>query len=128
MLAALHPGASYHCEALERPRYGGLFDRLIRPEGLDDASLAGADTLLVPCRTSPRRMAPHRDRLVAFLRGGGTLVAMGETFQDLWLPEVRLVPVETNYWWWLAAGADLGVRVVAPHHPLMAGLTTTDVS
>jgi hypothetical protein len=128
MIAALHGGSAYHCEALEGPRYAGLFDRLIRPEALDAAALDGVSALVVPCRTHPLRLAPHKALFDAFMAAGGVLVAMGETFQDEWLDGVVLYPVPTNFWWWLEPGADLGVTLAAPDHPLLAGLGKRDVS
>ncbi len=121
-LAALHPGTSYHCEALEGPRYAHHFGRLIRPEALDAGALACVRTLVVPCRTHPARLRPHFPLLCAFLAAGGTLVAMGETFQDEWIDGVAFEPCETNYWWWLEPGADLGVRFAKPDHPLLRGM------
>jgi hypothetical protein len=52
-LVALHPGAAYLCETLEGPRYGSLFDLLLRPEALDDAILEKTAALYVPSRTHP---------------------------------------------------------------------------
>lgn len=121
-VAALHPGAAYHCDVFETPRYAGAFDRLIRPEALDAAALADVGVLVVPCRTHPERVRPHWPLLTEFLGRGGTLIAMGETFQDHWIPGVRFHGLETNYWWWLTPGADLGMDVARPDHPLMAGL------
>jgi hypothetical protein len=127
-MAALHGGSAYHCETLEGPRYAGLFDRLIRPEALDEAALTGVDVLIVPCRSHPLRLVRHKALFDAFMAAGGTLVAMGETFQDEWLDGIVLHTVPTNFWWWLAPGADLGVTIEAPDHPLMAGLSKRDVS
>lgn len=127
MMAALHPGAFYHVEALEGSRYRDFFSRLIRPEDLRDDRLEGVETLLVPCRTNPARLAPRRPVLERFLARGGTLVAMGETFPDLWLPGIAFHPVPTNWWWWLAPEADLGVRLLRPEHPLLRGLSKADV-
>ncbi len=128
ILAALHPGSAYHCETLESPRYASLFDRLIRPEALEADSLRDVSVLVVPCRTHPQRLQPHRALLHAFMAAGGRLVALGETFQDQWLDDVTFHPVTTNFWWWLEPEADLGVSIVAPGHPLMAGLGKPDVS
>lgn len=127
-LAALHSGAAYHCETLEGDRYAPLFAALIRPEDLDGRMLVGIDTLIVPCRTRPARLAPHVDVLLAFLRQGGTLVVMGETFPDEWLPGVVFHPVETDFSWWLEPGADLGVTIAAPAHRLMRGMTPADLT
>jgi hypothetical protein len=128
MLAALHSGAACHCETLEGARYASLFGQLIRPEALCSETLAGVRTLLVPCRTHPTRLVPHRDLLRGFVEDGGHLVAMGETCHDQWLDDVVYHPVPTNFWWWLTPGADLGVRIEAPAHPLLAGLTKADVT
>lgn len=127
-LAALQTGSFFHCETLEAPRYAHLFDRLIRPESLDPDRLAGVDTLFVPCRAHPLRLAPHRSLLRDFMNRGGTLVAMGETFHDQWLDGVICHSVPTNFWWWLTPGADLGVNIASPGHPLLAGLSKRDVS
>lgn len=128
MIAALQPGAFYHLEALQGPRYAPLFDRLVRPEALSETALEDVATLLVPCRTNPERLRPHAPLLQSFLRSGGTLVAMGETFHDLWLPHLSLTPVPTNWWWWLTPGAELGVRILRRDHPLMRGLSEPDCS
>lgn len=127
-LAALHPGAFYHCEILEASRYSSLFDRLIVPEELNEENLADVRTLFIPCRTNPERLHKCLSLLTSFLERGGTLVAMGETFQDTWLPHISFTPVETNYWWWLEPGADLGVSIAAPTHPLMEGMSKGDVT
>ncbi len=127
-LAAIHPGAAYHCETLEGSRYRSLFDKLIVPETLTENTLADVDTLFVPCRTNPERLRPSLPLLMSFLNRGGTLVAMGETFQDTWLPNVTFTPIETNYWWWLDPQANLGTKVSMPDHPLMTGMTDADVT
>lgn len=125
-ILAIHPGSYYHIESLEGPRYAGFFDRLARPEELGDIDLAAFDVVLVPCRTPADRMIPHAARLRAYLDGGGTVVATGESNSELWLPGIRFTPQPTNFWWWLTPGADLGVRVAAPDHSLFRHLTEKD--
>ncbi len=46
----------------------------------------------------------------------------------MWLPRLSLVTVPTDWWWWLTPGAELGVRIVRPDHPLMRGLGDRDAS
>lgn len=127
-LVALHPGAAYLCETLEGPRYASLFDCLVRPDEVDDQLLARTKALFIPSRTNPERLRPHLASLTRFLGDGGIVVAMGETFQDTWIPGVVLHPVETNFWWWLEAGSDLGMDVASPGHPLMRGCGKQDVT
>lgn len=125
-ILALHPGAYYHIESLEGPRYRDLFDRLAPPEALDGLDLDAFDVILVPCRTPADRMIPHAARLRAYLDKGGTIVATGESHSELWLPGLHFTPQPTNFWWWLEEGADLGVRVQRPDHSLFGYLTEAD--
>jgi hypothetical protein len=127
-IVAVNAGAAYHLESLEGPRYRGFFDRVVRPEALGDIDLAEYDALLVPCRTAAHRIVPHADRLLAYLERGGTIVAMGECHSERWLPDISFAPVETNFWWWLEPGGDLGVKIASPQHPLFKRLGPRDIA
>ncbi|TVQ95211.1 MAG: hypothetical protein EA400_00130, partial [Chromatiaceae bacterium] len=122
---AVHGGAYYQIEALEG-RYAPHFTALARPEALPD--LAHFDAVLVACRTPGFRLVPVAAALRGFLDRGGCVVAMGETRPDLWLPGARLTPEPTNWWWWLTPGAELGVRITAPGHPLLGRLRDRDLT
>tara|TARA_R110002124_G_scaffold114535_59_gene269847 strand:+ start:807 stop:1427 length:621 start_codon:yes stop_codon:yes gene_type:complete len=127
-ILAIHPGAYYHIESFESPRYAGFFDRLVRPEALDSVRLEEHAVVLIPCRTPADRMAPHAARLRAYLDAGGTIVATGESQSQLFLPGIDFTPQPTNFWWWLTPGADLGVRIAAPGHSLFTRLSQRDIS
>lgn len=125
-LIALNAGTYYHIQTLEAPRYRDAFDLVIAPERIG-AVLTPDDMLFVTCRTPAQRMIAQRGLLAAHLAAGGTIVAMGESRSDLWLPAVSFTPTETNWWWWLTPGADLGVRIAAPH-PTLDGMTDADIT
>jgi hypothetical protein len=127
-ILAVNAGAAYQIESLEGPRYRSYFDRLVRPEELGDVELAEYGVLLVPCRTAAHRIMPHADRLRAYLDRGGTVVAMGECHSEQWLPNIAFTPVETNFWWWLEPGGDLGVSIASPAHPLFRRLGRGDLA
>jgi hypothetical protein len=127
-ILAVNAGTSFQIESLEGPRYRGYFDRLIRPEELASVDPAGFSALLIPCRTPAHRVTPHRDRLRRYLDQGGTVIAMGETNCERWLPGIRFTPLETNWWWWLDPAGDLGVRIAAPAHPLFRRLRQRDLA
>lgn len=127
-ILAIHPGACYHIESLEAPRYADYFDALVRPENLAQADLRAFDVVLIPCRTPADRMAPHTAQLQAYLDQGGTVVATGESHSELFLPGITFTPQPTNFWWWLTPGADLGVRIAAPNHKLFASLEQKDIT
>ncbi|WP_416067072.1 hypothetical protein ACK9YZ_29270 [Rhizobium sp. ZK1] len=116
-------GTYYNIRSLEGPRYTEIFDIICAPEQLADI-LRPDDILWVPCRTPAQRMIAQKSVLARHLAAGGTVVALGESRSDLWLPHVDFTGTPTNWWWWLDPAADLGVRVseAAASHPLMAGI------
>ncbi|WP_319518665.1 hypothetical protein [uncultured Martelella sp.] len=120
-------GCYYHTRSLEGPRYASAFDVVTTPEALGE-SLRDDDTLWVPCRTPAQRMIAQRSVIDRHLAAGGTVIALGESLSHLWLPHVAFTQTPTNWWWWLEPGADLGVTIADPAHPLMAGMTNRDVT
>ena len=127
-ILAVHPGAYYHIESFESPRYAGYFDALVRPEDLPQTDLSVHNVVLIPCRTPADRMQPHTAQLRAYLDAGGTIVATGESESQLFLPGITFTPQPTNFWWWLTPGADLGVRIAAPDPALFAHLAQRDIT
>lgn len=127
-ILAVQPGAYYHLESLEAPRYRAYFDALVRPEDLSITQLEDFNVVLVPCRTPADRMIPHAAQLANYLQQGGTIVATGESRSDLWLPGVTFHKQACNYWWWLQQDADLGIKVTAPDHDLFNFVDPTALS
>ncbi|MBP1843262.1 hypothetical protein J2046_001516 [Rhizobium petrolearium] len=127
-ILAIHPGAYYHIETLEAPRYAHYFDRLVRPEDLSGEDLAEHAVVFIPCRTPADRLAPHADQFRAYLDQGGTIVATGETALEVFLHGITFTPQPTNWWWWLTPGADLGVRIASPDHSLFGRLGERDLT
>lgn len=126
-IAAIDAGTYWHHRSLREPPFASRLDRLIYAPEIGRSDLTGIDVLLVTCRTDPDLLVPHRARIAAFLDGGGTVAAMGETGAERWLPGVDWTPGETNFWWWLTPGADSGVRIAAPDHALWRHLPPADV-
>jgi hypothetical protein len=120
-------GAYYHTHSLLGARYGEAFDVVCRPEELGKL-LRPTDILWVPCRSPAGRLIAQKAVIERHLAAGGTVVATGESNSELWLPAIRFTPTPTNWWWWLEPGADLGVEITAPGHPLMAGMGKEDVT
>jgi hypothetical protein len=127
-ILAINGGAAAQIESLQAPRYRHYFDRLVRPEDLENTNIDAFDAVLVPCRTPAHRMTPHAKQLLSYLDQGGTVVAMGECHSHLWLPNIKFTPVETNFWWWLESGSDLGVTITADDHPLFKKVGPRDVA
>ena len=121
-------GAAYHLDSFDRAPLKPFFDRVIYLRDLPLADLSDLDVLIVPCRTNPHWLGVVSEQLQGFMRAGGTLAVMGETRPDLWLPRVGFATVETNFWWWLEEGADLGVTMCAPGHSVNDYLSKADAT
>lgn len=128
VIAALDAGTYYHHRTFHTPELMPYLDRHLYLPELDDAALAGCDALIVSCRTNPDLLVPHRQRFARFLAAGKTLVAMGETGAHRWLDGVRWTDCEVNFWWWKTPGADSGLRLAHPAHPLFSHLTLADAT
>lgn len=128
VIAALDAGTYYHHRTFHTPELMPYLDRHLYLPELDDAALAGCDALIVSCRTNPDLLVPHRERFARFLAAGKTLVAMGETGAHRWLDGVRWTDCEVNFWWWKTPGADSGLRLAHPAHPLFSHLTLADAT
>jgi len=126
-IVAPSAGTYYNIRSLEGPRYGDAFDVICAPEELGE-HLHPEDVLWVPCRTPAQRMIAQKDVIARHLEAGGTVIALGESRSDLWLPAVRFTETPTNWWWWLDPNASLGVRATAPGHPLLAGMGDKEVT
>ncbi|MGH3870555.1 MAG: hypothetical protein ACRDSR_03405 [Pseudonocardiaceae bacterium] len=127
-LAAVYGGSAQQHRTLTQPRYaqylpGGL---IYLPE-LADTDLTAYRGLLIPERMHRGLLTRAAGRISELLDAGGTVVTFsgGEPIPEF-LPSVCWQHRPTNYWWWLQPGADLGVRLAVPGHPLWQRLTLRD--
>lgn len=122
-IAAVDGGTYFHHHKLSEPPFGDCFDRLIYIRDLPFADLEGIKVLVLPCRLNADLITPLAGKLKAFMRNGGTLIVMGETFPDRWLPGISFTPCETNFWWWIEGTPGPEPVITAKDHPLVAGLS-----
>ncbi|MGQ3028001.1 MAG: hypothetical protein ACT7A5_18605 [Ferrovibrionaceae bacterium] len=125
-IAVLDGGTYYHHETIHGPRYRGRFDRVIHAPALTAGDLADVTTLIVPDRISPTVLRRHRDLLNGFPVAGRTLVVLGENDVMTWLDGVAWTPRPTNFWWWLAPGAEPPHQFPAPGHALFRHIRPAD--
>lgn len=126
-ITALDSGTYYHHRTLYEPRYRDHFDEIVYIRDLAGTDLAAHELILVSCRTDPSQLIPCRGQFADYLAGGGTVVAMGSTGQPAWLPGISWHDTPTNFWWW-KEGGSLGLKVVAPDHPLFGHITLDDAT
>lgn len=117
-IALLDGGTYYHHFALNDPMVLDRVAGLVPLRGLEAADLEDFSTVVVSCRSNPDQLVAVAPALLTVLERGDRLVVMGETEPRRWLPHIQETPLPTNFWWWLEPGADLGLSVVAPDHPL----------
>lgn len=123
VMALIDAGTAFHFDSYDRPPLKGNFDRILYLRDLPRADLSDVDILIIPCRTNPHWLGMNRALFIDFMRAGGTLMVMGETRPDTWLDDVGYAPMETNFWWWLEEGADLGVHMCAEGHSINAHIS-----
>lgn len=126
-IVAPSSGTYYHIRSLEGPGYGDAFDVICTPEQLANV-LRPEDVLWVPCRTPVQRMIAQKQVVAGHLQAGGTVIALGESRSDLWLPAIAFTETPTNWWWWLDPHASLGLRVTTPEHPLLKNMGDKDIT
>ncbi|MEM8950907.1 MAG: hypothetical protein AAGC99_16410 [Pseudomonadota bacterium] len=121
-LAAIDGGTYFHHHSLYEVPFGQYFDDRIYVRDVGATDLSVCKALLLPCRLNAELIAGFKDQLVDYMRGGGTLIAMGETFPDRWLPDVEFTSCETNFWWWVEGLPGPDISIVDVDHPLMTGM------
>lgn len=126
-ITALDSGTYYHHRTLYEPRYRDHFDEIVYIRDLAGTDLSAHELILVSCRTDPSQLIPCRAQFADYLAGGGIVIAMGSTGQPAWLPGVCWHDTPTNFWWW-KEGGSLGLKVVAPDHPLFGHITLEDAT
>jgi len=128
-IVAVDAGTYFHRATLADPRFAPYFDTVVyAPDLVCDLGWMEADCLFVASRQDPALMQAVRQPLADFLAAGKTVVAMGESQSETWLPGVAWHAAEVNFWWWLTPGADSGLRVGAPEHGLFKHLTLADAT
>jgi hypothetical protein len=128
-IVAVDGGTYFHRATLADPRFASHFDAVVyAPELAANLDWMEADCLYVASRQDPALMQAVRQPIADFLAAGKTVVAMGESQAETWLPGVAWHASEVNFWWWLTPGADSGLRVGAPGHGLFRHIALADAT
>lgn len=128
-IVAVDGGTYFHRTTLADARFAPYFDDLIyAPELAVKLDWMEADCLFVASRQDPALMQAVRQPIADFLAVGKTVVAMGESQAETWLPGVDWHASQVNFWWWLTPGTDSGLRVSAPEHSLFRHIKLADAT
>lgn len=128
-IVAVDGGTYFHRATITDARFAPYFDDVIyAPELAIKLEWMEADCLFVTSRQDPALMQVVRKSIADFLAAGKTVVAMGESQAETWLPGVAWHAAEVNFWWWRTPGADSGLRVGAPDHDLFKHLSLADAT
>jgi len=126
VVAAIDGGTYFHHRTLCEAPFDKHFDHVLYVHDLPQHDLSAYDVVMLPCRLNSLLLAPLVETFTDFMRGGGTLVVMGETFPDRWLSDIAFTPCETNFWWWIEGTPGPAPRIIQPDHPLMTRLNDKD--
>jgi len=122
-------GTYFHHRTLHTPEFAPYLQMHRHVLDLTPDDFAAADTLVFCCDTRGDLIARHRNAIALFLEQGKTVVAMGNTNPQQWLPQVRWTDCPpTNFWWWITPGADSGLRLVWPEHSLFNYISLADAT
>lgn len=123
VIAAIDGGLYYHYQSVYKPPFDHYFEDVIYLRDVARTELCHFDVLFILCRTNPEYLLPLSEQFQEFMDFGSTLVVMGETFPNQWLPHIHFKPMQTNFWWWLEDEADLGVRISDSNHSIAKYIT-----
>ena len=127
-IAFVDGGTYYHHATYHDPELRPYFSRNIYVLDLPTADLSDVDCLYIASRQNPADLIAAHDAIAAFLAQGKMVVAWGESHAEQWLDGVQWTPGATNFWWWLEPGADSGLRLKAPQHPLFRHIRLADAT
>lgn len=125
-ILALHGGTFYHESSYTDPEIGRWLSRIVHVRQADDADFDAADVVLLPDRIHPDVMGRHKERLARLLARGGTVVTLATDGAAAFLPGIDWSPREVNFWWWVDEGAEPGIHVTAPDHPMFQAVRPED--
>lgn len=125
-IAVVDGGTYYHHRGLYGDRYRSFFDGVIYLGNLSRVALQEFDIVVFPDRLHPGLLVAAKDQIHRYLSEGGTVVALGESRVDQWLPSINWSHRPTNYWWWKTPGASLGLVTSFPEHSLFRFLSLSE--
>jgi hypothetical protein len=116
VIAALYSGIHFQGAVYQDPQYSGHFDQVPVHE-FPDLDLSRYRVLWVPRETNQEMLRNSRDKIVAFLAAGGTLVSFEEANVP-WLPvgEWQAKPVDIEH-----------IVLEQPDHHLFHGFTVDEL-
>lgn len=121
-------GTYFHHATLHTPEFSPYFATARHVLDLSTQDFADADTLVFCCNTRSDLIARHREAIAQFLNAGKTVVAMGNTAPEHWLPHIQWTDCPVNFWWWTEPDADSGLRVRWPEHALFEHISLADAT
>ena len=127
-LCFVENGTYFHHRTLHTPEFTPYFHTTRHVLDLDEQDFAQADTMVFCCNTRAELIARHKDAIAHFLDQGKTVVAMGNTGPEQWLPNIDWQDCPVNFWWWKEANPDSGLRMQWPDHSLFKHITLADAT
>ncbi|MEI7026065.1 hypothetical protein [Paenibacillus sp. y28] len=126
-IAVLYGGCVQHHRTLHEPKYRRYFEKIIYLPEFADTPLEEFDVLFFPSQLHQGMVRQSRDKIEAFAKAGGTVVAFGPQSTE-WFPGQNWEFRPTNFWWWLEKDAKSGLVQHQADHNLFDYLTMADAT
>ncbi len=117
-IAVVEGGAYFHDFSLTDPKVNGLIAKRLYLRELQASDVDDIDVLLVMSCLNPDLLQQKKAIITGFKGRGKKLVILARNYVQEWYPDIVFTDTAVNFWWWLQAGADSGISVVAKHHPI----------
>ncbi|MGO0122385.1 hypothetical protein [Desulfothermobacter acidiphilus] len=130
-IAGLYSGSKWQKDLFHR--YRDFFSKIIYACRLPQEDLSECQVFLVPRESNQEALLQAQENILAFLRRGGLVIALGEITVP-WLPYVRWIKKESCYGFIFTGTAwEKGkleksfYHLLQPSHPLFRNLTIDDL-
>lgn len=124
-IGVIYSGNDAHYRTFHEPKFNQYIEKIIyHPEFLN-TDLSGLDILYVPSQLNKDLLLQSAEKIINFANRGGTVAVFGPQPWE-WMPAQCWESRPTNFWWWLEKGADSGLRLSAPEHPIFNGYLTLE--
>jgi len=121
-IALIEGGTYYHHFTMTDSRFAGFFDKIIYVSELASEDLSSYDVVMIADRTHQKFLKENAQKLEEYAKNGGTLCILGENGAHLWFEGINYKPTETNFWWWLDSGGDIGYKKEDTSHPFFENI------
>lgn len=124
-IGVIYSGSDAHYRTFHEPKFNQYIDKIIYHPKFLTEDISNLDVLYVPSQLNKELLMLSAKKITDFANNGGTVAVFGPQ-PWTWMPQQQWEVRPTNFWWWLEKGADSGLRLKTPEHPMFNGYLTLE--